>query len=57
VRFHQLKPAGASRNLDPYFDRIERTGWMHPSARRMLALWRAELDLLPVGELEVGKLG
>src|SRR5690242_4119475 len=48
VRFHQAKPVVQPRDLDPYFDRIERTGWMHPAARRMLELWRAQFDLLHV---------
>src|SRR2546430_16822160 len=48
LRFHRDRPAIPAEELDPYFDRIERTGWMHPSARRMLELWRAELDLLRV---------
>ncbi len=48
VRFHHIKPIIPAAELDPYFDRVERTGWIHPSARRMLELWRAELDLLHV---------
>jgi hypothetical protein len=50
VRFHQGRPVVEPRDLDPYFDRIERTGWIHPAARRLLELWRAELDLLHVSD-------
>jgi hypothetical protein len=48
VRFHQGRPGVTPRELDPYFDRIERDGWIHPAGRRLLGLWRAELDLLHV---------
>jgi hypothetical protein len=48
VRFHQGNPLVRPRDLDPYFERIEHAGWMHPAARRMLGLWRAQFDLLHV---------
>jgi hypothetical protein len=61
VRFHQgesaerADPRGSAkrteaRALDPYFERIEADGWIHPAARRLLGLWQAEFDLLGVAD-------
>jgi hypothetical protein len=48
VRFHRDRPGLAPGELDPYFERVEADGWIHPAARRLLELWRAELALLGV---------
>ena len=48
VEFHLRASGGDPRALDPYLERIESDGWIHPAARRMLDLWRDELDLLGV---------
>jgi hypothetical protein len=50
VRFHQGKPVIEPRALDPYFERVEADGWIHPAARRLLGLWRAEFGLLGVAD-------
>jgi hypothetical protein len=48
VRFHRGQPVIEPRDLDPYFTRIERDGWIHPAGRRLLQCWRRELDQLHV---------
>ncbi|MGW2051334.1 hypothetical protein ACWCPF_40225 [Streptomyces sp. NPDC001858] len=51
VRFHAERREFDPRALDDYLARADEDGWIHPAGRRMLDLWRAELDLLGVGDL------
>jgi hypothetical protein len=48
VRFHAGAPAIDPRALDAYFEKVDHQGWIHPAGRRMLDLWRAQLDRLHV---------
>jgi hypothetical protein len=48
VRFHADRSQVDPRKLDSYFARVDEDGWIHPAGRRMLELWRGELDLLGV---------
>ncbi|WP_067497440.1 hypothetical protein [Actinoplanes sp. TFC3] len=48
VRFHAEGQPPHPRELDPYFERVEREGWIHPAARRLLELWTAQLNHLGV---------
>lgn len=48
VAFHRGRPVIEPRALDPYFERIDADGWIHPAARRLLECWRREFDLLHV---------
>ncbi|GAA0553138.1 hypothetical protein GCM10010172_39590 [Paractinoplanes ferrugineus] len=50
VRFHQGRPVVEPRQLDPYFERVEQTGWIHPAARRLLGIWKAQLGQLNVAD-------
>ncbi|MFF3349407.1 hypothetical protein [Streptomyces sp. NPDC002779] len=50
VRYHAGRPRTDPRTLDAYLSRADDTGWVHPAGRRMLDLWRAELDLLGVAD-------
>ncbi|MER5219321.1 hypothetical protein [Streptomyces flaveus] len=51
LRFHAEHRERDPRALDSYLARADQDGWIHPASRRMLELWRAELDLLGVGDL------
>jgi hypothetical protein len=51
VRFHSEGRETDPRVLERYLHRADEDGWIHPAGRRMLELWRAELDLLGVGDL------
>ncbi|MEV0174700.1 hypothetical protein AB0I00_26715 [Streptomyces sp. NPDC050803] len=50
VRFHAERRASDPRALRDCLARAD-DGWIHPAGRRMLDLWRAELDLLGVTDL------
>ncbi|NEC66306.1 hypothetical protein [Streptomyces sp. SID9727] len=54
LRFHAEHRAADPRALAAYLARADQDGWIHPSGLRMLELWRAELDLLGVGDLGLG---
>ncbi|MEU1917719.1 hypothetical protein [Streptomyces massasporeus] len=41
--------------MGAYLDRIDTSGWIHPAGRCVLDSWRAELDLLGVGDLGLGE--
>jgi hypothetical protein len=51
LRYHTERREPDPRALDSYLARADQDGWIHPASRRMLELWRAELDLLGVGDL------
>ncbi|MFE3946176.1 hypothetical protein ACFXPV_30610 [Streptomyces sp. NPDC059118] len=51
LRYHAERREPDPRALDSYLARADQDGWIHPASRRMLELWRAELDLLGVGDL------
>ncbi|MCF1594966.1 hypothetical protein [Streptomyces muensis] len=51
VRFHAERREPDPRALDGYLARADTAGWIHPAGRRMLELWRDELELLGVGDL------
>ncbi|MEV8547077.1 hypothetical protein [Streptomyces sp. NPDC051572] len=55
VRFHAEGGKSDPRAVGAYLDRIDESGWIHPASRRVLDSWRAELDLLGVGDLGLGK--
>ena len=48
VEFHRGRPVIAPADLDPYFARVDGSGWIHPAAQRLLALWKVQLELLGV---------
>jgi hypothetical protein len=48
VAFHRGGVMPEPRALDPYFERVETEGWIHPAAARLLACWQGELELLHV---------
>jgi hypothetical protein len=48
VAFHAEARETDPRALEGYLARADEDGWIHPAGRRMLDLWRAELDLLGV---------
>ncbi|MGW0421176.1 hypothetical protein [Streptomyces sp. NPDC003015] len=50
VRHHAGRTRTDPRALDDYLARADDTGWIHPSGRRMLDLWRADLRLLGVAD-------
>jgi hypothetical protein len=54
VRFHAAGGKTDPRAIGAYLDRIDESGWIHPAGRRVLDLWRTELDLLGVGDLGLG---
>ncbi|KUN61406.1 hypothetical protein AQJ46_36775 [Streptomyces canus] len=56
VRFHAERRDTDLRDTDrralgDYLTRADREGWIHPAGRRMLDLWRAQLDQLGVADL------
>ena len=50
VRFHSDLQRPDPRALDDYFERVDEAGWIHPAGRRMLDLWRSELELLGIAD-------
>lgn len=54
VRYHAGRPRSRPHALDAYLARADDTGWIHPAGRRMLDLWRADLDLLGVADPGLG---
>lgn len=55
VRFHAAGGQSDTRAVGAYLDRIDASSWIHPAGRRVLDSWRAELDLLGVGDLGLGE--
>ncbi|MCW8101022.1 hypothetical protein [Streptomyces tauricus] len=51
VRFHAERRKPDPRALDDYLTRADDHGWVHPAGRRMLDLWRADLEVLGVDGL------
>ncbi|WP_217239259.1 hypothetical protein [Streptomyces sp. AC555_RSS877] len=51
VRFHSERRESDPRALERYLGRADEDGWIHPAGCRMLQLWRAQLDLLGIGDL------
>lgn len=43
-----VRPTGDS--LQPYFERVEKEGWIHPASVRLIDLWKEQLDLLNVAD-------
>lgn len=51
VRFHAERRTADLRAVGARLARADKDGWIHPAGRRMLEVWRAQLDLLGVGDL------
>ncbi|WLW53487.1 hypothetical protein [Streptomyces sp. YU58] len=51
VRFHAERRAPDRRAVRERLRRADEDGWIHPAGRRMLDVWRAQLDHLGVGDL------
>lgn len=50
VRSHADGTRPSHNALQPYFERVEKEGWIHPASLRLLALWSEQLDLLNVAD-------
>ncbi|WP_406119517.1 hypothetical protein [Streptomyces sp. NBC_00989] len=55
VRFHSEGGRSDPRGVGAYLERVDAAGWIHPAGRRVLDSWRAELELLGVGDLGLGE--
>ncbi|NUT35966.1 MAG: hypothetical protein HOV79_23165 [Hamadaea sp.] len=50
VRSHTEGTRPSGNALQPYFERVEKEGWIHPASLRLLDLWHEQLGLLNVAD-------